>query len=47
MDKTHIIPSWQTTTTKTSRKGRQARRIKIEIVTFYAHRSTPGYDQDV
>ena len=30
MDKTQIIPSKQTTTTKTSRKGHQTRRIKIK-----------------
>ena len=30
MDKTRIIPSSQTTTTEISRKGRQARRIKIK-----------------
>ena len=30
MDKTHIIPSKQTTTTKTSWKSRQARRIEIK-----------------
>ena len=32
---------------KTSRKGRQARQIEVKIITFYAHRSTPGYDQDI
>ena len=29
MDKTRIIPIRQTMTTKTSRKGRQARQVKI------------------
>ena len=44
----HIIPIRQTMTTKTSQKGCQARRIKNKkIITFYAHRSTPGYDQDI
>ena len=33
-------------TIKTSQKGRQAKRIKIKITTFYAHRNTPSYDQD-
>ena len=48
MDKTHIIPSKQTMTTETSRKGHQARWIKIiKIITFHAHRSTPGYNQDI
>ena len=48
MDKTCIIQIRQTTTTKTSWKGRQARGIKIKkIITFYAHRSTPDYDQDI
>ena len=32
MDKTRIISSKQTMTTKTSRKGHQARRIKIKII---------------
>ena len=47
MDKTPIISSKQITTTKTSQKGRQARRIEIKIITFDAHRSTPCYDQDI
>ena len=47
MDKTRIIPSKQTTTTKTSRKSHQARWIEKKITTFYAHRSTPCYDQDI
>ena len=34
MDKTRIISSKQTMTTKTSQKGRQARQIKIKIITF-------------
>ena len=47
MDKTCIIPSKQITTTESSRKGCQARQIKVKIITFHAHRSTPGYDQDI
>ena len=39
--------SKQTMTTETSRKGHQARRIKNKTITFHAHRSTPGYDQDI
>ena len=34
MDKTCIIPSRQTTTTEMSRKGCQARRIKIKSLHF-------------
>ena len=40
--------SKHTTTIKTSRKGCQARRIEIKNhYIFKAHRSTPGYDQDI
>ena len=39
--------SKQITTTETSHTGRQDRRIKVKIITFKAHRSTPGYDQDI
>ena len=35
MDKTRITPSRQTTTTKTSRKGRQARWMKIKKKNYY------------
>ena len=35
MDKTRIIPSRQTTTTKTSRKGCQAKWIKIKKKSFH------------
>ena len=43
------IQSKRTMTIKTSRKGCQARRIKIKkkSLHFKAHRSTPGYDQDI
>ena len=34
-------------TIKTSRKGHQARWIEVKIITFHAHRSTPGYDHDM
>ena len=40
--------SKQITTTETSRIGRQDRRIKKKkLLHFKAHRSTPGYDQDI
>ena len=39
--------SKQIMTTKTSRKGHQDRWIKIKIIHFKAHRSTPGYNQDI
>ena len=37
MDKTRIIPSSQTTTTEISRKGRQARWIKIKKSSHFMH----------
>ena len=49
MDKNSHFKVIQIMTTETSRKGRQARRIKIKkkSLNFKTHRSTPGYDQDI
>ena len=39
--------SKQITTTETSHIGRQERQIKEKLLHFKAHRSTPGYNQDI
>ena len=47
MDKNSHFKAKKIMTTETSRIGHQDRRIKEKLLHFKAHRSTPGYDQDI